>query len=223
MLFRENQWINQHQKIKKSMLIIGAGGHAKELVGIFYERNLISNLYCYDDVNKHDDNLLLGISPILKNEEEAKRLFRTDAAFVLGLGNPKLRELLAQKFLRLGGKLTSVISPDARVGRLNVFLGEGINIMAGAVVTQNISIGVGTLVNANATIHHDCRIGDYCELSPGCHLLGNVRMGARTFVGAGAVILPNNVIGSDVVIGAGAVVTKDIPNGMMVKGVPAKS
>jgi acetyltransferase-like isoleucine patch superfamily enzyme len=95
--------------------------------------------------------------------------------------------------------------------------------MAGAVVTQNISIGVGTLVNANATIHHDCRIGDYCELSPGCHLLGNVRIGARTFVGAGAVILPNNVIGSDVIIGAGAVVTKDIPNGMTVKGVPAKS
>ena len=48
-------------------------------------------------------------------------------------------------------------------------------------------------------------------------------MGARTFVGAGAVILPNVVIGSDVVIGAGAVVTKDIVNGMMVKGVPARS
>ena len=205
------------------MLIIGAGGHAKELLGIFHELNLMENLFCFDDVNKHMDNMLLGISPILKNEEEVKRLFRKDNNFVLGIGNPKLRYMLAQKFMRLGGRLTSIFSPDAKIGKLNVFLGEGLNVMAGAVITQNISLGVGTLVNASTTVHHDCRIGDYCELSPGCHLLGNVKMGARTFVGAGAVILPNVVIGSDVVIGAGAVVTKDIVNGMMVKGVPAKS
>jgi sugar O-acyltransferase (sialic acid O-acetyltransferase NeuD family) len=204
------------------MLIVGAGGHAKELLGIFHEQNQMENLFCFDDVNKHVDNMLLGISPILKNEEEVKRLFRKDKAFVLGTGSPKIRYLLAQKFLRLGGELTTVISPDARVGKLNVFLGAGLNIMAGVVITQNITLGVGTLVNANATIHHDCRIGDYCEFSPGCHLLGNVKIGARTFIGAGAVILPNITIGSDVVIGAGAVVTKDVPNGLMVKGIPAK-
>jgi sugar O-acyltransferase (sialic acid O-acetyltransferase NeuD family) len=204
------------------MLIIGAGGHAKELLGIFHQMNKTDNLFCFDDVNKHIDNMLLGISPILKNEEEVRRLFRKDSAFVVGVGSPQVRSFLAQKFLRLGGRLTSIISPDARVGRLNVFLGDGLNIMAGAIVTQNISLGVGTLINANATVHHDCKIGEYCELSPGCHLLGNVKIGARSFVGAGAVILPNNVIGSDVIIGAGAVVTKDIANGMTVKGVPAK-
>jgi sugar O-acyltransferase (sialic acid O-acetyltransferase NeuD family) len=205
------------------MLIIGAGGHAKELLGIFHELNQMENLFCFDDVNKHISNRLLNISPILKNEEEVKRLFKTDNTFALGIGNPRVRHLLAQKFLRLGGKLVSVISPHSRVGGLSVRLGEGLNIMAGAVITQNIALGVGTLVNANATIHHDCRIGDYCEISPGCHLLGNVKIGDRTFVGAGAVILPNTIIGSDVTIGAGAVVTKDILNGVMVKGIPARS
>jgi sugar O-acyltransferase (sialic acid O-acetyltransferase NeuD family) len=205
------------------MLIIGAGGHAKELLGIFHELNQMENLFCFDDVNKHISNRLLNISPILKNEEEVKRLFKTDNRFALGIGNPRVRHLLAQKFLKLGGKLVSVISPHARVGGLSVRLGEGLNIMAGAVITQNIALGIGTLVNANATVHHDCRIGDYCEISPGCHLLGNVKIGDRTFVGAGAVILPNTVIGSDVTIGAGAVVTKDILNGVMVKGIPARS
>jgi sugar O-acyltransferase (sialic acid O-acetyltransferase NeuD family) len=205
------------------MLIAGAGGHAKELLGILYELNQTDNLFCFDDVNKLGDYKLLGISPILKNEEEVKLLFRKDNAFALGTGNPKVRYLLAQKFLKLGGKLASIIAPDARIGKLSVLLGDGVKIMTGAVITQNIIIGIGTLVNSNTTIHHDCKIGDYCEFSPGCHLLGNVKIGSRTFIGAGAVILPNISIGSDVIIGAGAVVTKDVPNNTMVKGIPARS
>ncbi len=205
------------------MLIAGAGGHAKELLGILYELNQLENVYCFDDVNKLTDNKLLNISTILKNEEEVKRLFRKDNTFALGTGNPKVRYLLAQKFMKLGGKLTSIVAPDARIGKLNVLIGDGINLMTGAVITQNIVIGIGTLINSNTTIHHDCKIGDYCEFSPGCHLLGNVKIGSRTFIGAGAVILPNIVIGSDVVIGAGAVVTKDVANGVMVKGIPARS
>ena len=205
------------------MLIIGAGGHAKELLGIFHELNQKENIFCFDDVNTYTTLMLLGICPILTNEEAVKQLFATDNNFALGIGKPQLRYLLAQKFLNLGGQLTSVISPHARIGSLQVTFGDGLNIMAGAVITQNITLGKGSLVNANTTVHHDCHIGEYCELSPGCHLLGNVTLGDRTFVGAGAVILPNVVIGSDVVIGAGAVVTKDIPDGITVKGVPARS
>jgi len=38
----------------------------------------------------------------------------------------------------------------------------------------------------------------------------------------GALVLPGINIGDQAVIGAGAVVTKDVPAGVMVKGVPAK-
>ncbi len=40
-------------------------------------------------------------------------------------------------------------------------------------------------------------------------------------IGSGAVILPVH-IGDHCVIGAGAVVTKDVPAGTVVKGIPAK-
>jgi serine acetyltransferase len=43
----------------------------------------------------------------------------------------------------------------------------------------------------------------------------------NVFVGYGAIILPGVTIGSNSIIGAGAVVTKDVPEGQIVAGVPA--
>lgn len=81
-------------------------------------------------------------------------------------------------------------------------------------------------------------IGDDVTLAPGVRILahdasikkflgyakiGRVSIGSRVFVGAGAIVLPNVKIGSDVIIGAGSVVTKDIPDGVIAAGNPAKA
>jgi carbonic anhydrase/acetyltransferase-like protein (isoleucine patch superfamily) len=42
------------------------------------------------------------------------------------------------------------------------------------------------------------------------------------FIGTGAIILPGVTIGSNSIVAAGAVVTKDVPSGTIVAGVPAK-
>jgi acetyltransferase-like isoleucine patch superfamily enzyme len=42
------------------------------------------------------------------------------------------------------------------------------------------------------------------------------------YIGAGAIILPGVTIGEGSVVGAGSVVTKDVPPGAIVAGVPAK-
>ena len=51
---------------------------------------------------------------------------------------------------------------------------------------------------------------------------GQVVIGDDVWIGANAVILPNVIIGRHCVIAAGAVVTKDVPDGCVVAGVPAK-
>lgn len=51
--------------------------------------------------------------------------------------------------------------------------------------------------------------------------LGAVKIGNRVFIGANATILPGVTIGDDAVIGAGSVVTRDVPAGAVVAGVPA--
>jgi acetyltransferase-like isoleucine patch superfamily enzyme len=51
---------------------------------------------------------------------------------------------------------------------------------------------------------------------------GRIRVGERSFIGCKSIIMPGVTIGKRCVIGAGSLVTKDVPDGMVACGVPAR-
>ena len=51
---------------------------------------------------------------------------------------------------------------------------------------------------------------------------GKIHVGERTFIGCNVTVMPGVKIGKCCVIGAGSVVTKNVPDGTVVAGVPAK-
>jgi acetyltransferase-like isoleucine patch superfamily enzyme len=70
-------------------------------------------------------------------------------------------------------------------------------------------------------------MGDYATLSHGVHVSGCVTLGRRVFIGVGAVIINGTLdkpilIGDDAVVAAGACVTKSVPAGVTVMGIPAR-
>jgi acetyltransferase-like isoleucine patch superfamily enzyme len=83
-------------------------------------------------------------------------------------------------------------------------------------------IGDDCIVNTSASVDHDCVVGDHVHLCPGVHLAGAVNVGSGTMIGTGAVILPVIQIGKGCVVGAGAVVNRDLPDGVIAFGVPAR-
>mgnify|MGYP002672982789 FL=1 len=59
-----------------------------------------------------------------------------------------------------------------------------------------------------------------CTVYPPQHK--EIWIGENVWIGAGAIVLPGCRIGNNCVIAAGSVVCRDIPDNVMVAGVPAK-
>ncbi len=73
----------------------------------------------------------------------------------------------------------------------------------------------------NVHIAHNCHIGKNTCLAAGCMLNGSVTIGENTWIGL-QVTLNKVKVGNNVLIGSGSMVTKDIPDGVVVAGNPAK-
>jgi maltose O-acetyltransferase len=107
----------------------------------------------------------------------------------------------------------------------------------------NIHVGENFYANFDCIILDVCevRIGDNCMLAPGVHIYTAthpldphernsgveyakpVLIGDNVWLGGGAIINPGVTIGDNVVVASGAVVTKDVPNGSVVGGNPART
>jgi sugar O-acyltransferase (sialic acid O-acetyltransferase NeuD family) len=205
------------------MLIIGAKGFAKEVLEVLWQADTQIPYAFYDDVSTDLPALVHGRFPVLRSLDEAEQWFTTDRRFVLGVGNPQVRQQLTQKLRRAGGVLTRSVSPKATIGHFDNHFGAGCNIMTGTAITSSVTLEEGVLVNLNCTIGHDAVIGAYSELCPGVHISGHVQVGAACVLGTGAVVLPGVSIGDYAVIGAGSVVTRDVAPYSVAVGAPAKA
>jgi sugar O-acyltransferase (sialic acid O-acetyltransferase NeuD family) len=204
------------------VIIIGAKGFAKEVLEILIQNQYAEEIFFYDDVNENAPDYLFEKFKVLKSESEISTVFKTNSKFTIGIGNPKLREMLCRKFEALGGELHSTISEHSFIGSYDISISNGCNILPTSVISNSVKIGKGCIVYYKVALTHDCVIGDFVELSPGATILGRVEIGNYCQIGSNATILPGVKIGDNVVIGAGALVNKDIPSDSLAYGVPAK-
>lgn len=201
------------------MIIVGAGGHAREVLSVIEEHEMTDRITFFDNITGHDK---LYDYDVIACIEDVNLEFEKDDSYVLAIGGQKGKQKLNQLFLDLNGKPRSIVSKTAYVGLHDVTLGVGLNIMRDVFISNSVAIGDYTLLNHRSSVHHHVTIGQYCEISPGAQLLGGCKIGDFCFVGAGSIILPNIVVGNNATIGAGSVVTKNVMDDMVVYGVPAK-
>lgn len=104
---------------------------------------------------------------------------------------------------------------------------EGMLILHGGFINENVQITVGDKVEIGegATIGRDVVIRSFDGHTiciDGYKVSEPIKIGKHVWIGQGATILKGVTIGDGAIIAAGAVVTKDVPTGCIVAGVPAK-
>jgi sugar O-acyltransferase (sialic acid O-acetyltransferase NeuD family) len=122
---------------------------------------------------------------------------------------------------RLGMPFATLVHPKSRVSP-SATLGEGCIVSAGAVVAAHVRLGCHVFVNRGVLVGHHTEIGDLCSLGPGANIAGSCEIGRRVYFGSGAIVIDHIAVGERSVVGAGALVTKNVPEGVMVAGAPAR-
>ena len=198
--------------MKKSLVIIGAGGHGRVVSDIAKDCGTYAEILFLDD----SDNLTF---PVAGKVSDFVR-FVSDCDFVVAIGNNLVRRNITDVLKKHKADIATLVHPSAVLGE-NVKLGAGTVVMAGCVINNGTRIGEGVIINTCSSVDHDCTIGDFCHISVGAHVAGTVTIGDSTFVGAGATVINNLEICDDCMIAAGAVVIKSIIESGLWAGVPA--
>ena len=210
----------------KKVILIGAGGHAKVLAeAIRLNRMTIEGATC---LQASDFQLAGSQIAYLGADEIVLKQYRPGQVLLVnGVGSVKashVRKKIFERFKSKGYSFASIIHPSATVGQDGVCLGEGVQILAGAVIQPGCRIGNNVILNTRASADHDCEIASHAHIAPGTTLCGHVRVGECSHIGAGATVLQNVTIPSQITIGAHSLVTRTIeePTASLYFGIPVK-
>lgn len=203
------------------LLICGTGGHAKVVADAALSSGWEVLGFLDMDPSKAGGTQL-GLPILAADEYQAVNICKErHARIVVAIGSNAVRKRVYETLCAGGLEVATIVHARAVVASSSP-VGAGTVVFAGAIVNPDSRLGCNVIVNTAASIDHDNIIGDHAHVSPGAHLGGTVVVGEGTQVGVGATIRNNITIGAWSVIGAGAVVVKDVPERVVVFGVPAK-
>ena len=136
-------------------------------------------------------------------------------------------------FYRIGRALFLVEIPVVKIvfRFLGFILMKFSEVVLGAAIKPEADIGPGLYIGHTGLIriHPKAKVGKNLSIGPGTILgekglggKGAPQLGDNVYLGVGCKVLGDVKIGNDAKIGANAVVVKDIPDGAIAVGVPAR-
>lgn len=215
--------------VTDDLVIIGAGGFGREAADVVEAVNAAAGAPVWRLLGVVDDSLtpanerrlaargirhLGSVDDLLVSGNERP-------AYLVGIGAPRIRRQIAERLDAAGFPPATVVHPTATIGS-QVRIGAGSVICAGARLTTNIRLGRHSHLNPNVTVGHDSMLGDYVSMNPASSVSGDCTIESDVLIGVAAVVLNQLTVGEGSVVGASACVTRSVPPGSTVKGVPAK-
>lgn len=209
--------------MRKPLVMLGAGGHAKVLLSLVQAAGLELLGVCdpvlsSQGVDRWRGIVVLGGDEVLDALEPASvDLINGVGQLVGGMGRRKIFASLKEK----GFHFPVLVHPTAWVDATAI-LQEGVQIMAGVVIQADVVIGSNSIINTLAGIDHDCCLGEDVHVAPGATLCGGVQVNDRAFIASGATVIQGLTVGQDAVVGAGAVLVRNLAARQVLLGPAAR-
>lgn len=195
------------------MYLYGASGHCKVIIDIVKSStNKVIEVIFDDNIQI---NSVLEISVLRFEDFDIAKIDE----IIISVGNNYTRKKLVEK---INANFISLIDKTAIVSKYAT-IDCGTVVMPGVIINASSKIGKHCIINSGAVIEHDCILSDYVHISPNASLAGNICIGDGAHVGIGATIIQGINIGKWATIGAGAVIIKDVPDGAVMVGNPARN
>lgn len=208
------------QDSRRQLLIVGAGGFGREVLGYIEDDNPLFRVKGFLDSRVHaldSTPRSVGIvgDPLTWQPQ-------SDEVFMAALGDPRLRFRYTANLRDVHGvDFATVVHPRANVSR-------HAKLERGCIIAPNVGISVDThiddfsCIQEYTVIGHDARIGKWCQINSHCTIAGGAVIGDFVTIHPNCVVTSRAVIGEGAVVGPGSVVMGRIPAGITVLGNPAR-
>ena len=192
--------------MKKKIVLIGAGGHAKSCINLIERINEFKIIGLTDSKKKGYllNYKILGDDAVL----DQKKFKNINLCLSLGsISNIHLREKIFKKLKNKGFNFPILISKDSSISKFSK-IGSGTMIMGNTFVNAGASIGENCIINNNSLIEHDVKIGNNSQISTSVTINGSCKIGSNCFIGSGSIIRNNINIKNNTFIKMASVIKK---------------
>jgi len=205
---------------RRNLLIVGAGGFGREVLGYIEDDNPLFRVKGFLDSRGDALEGTPRSVGIVGDPLTYQPL--ADEVFMAAVGDPQMRFKYTATLRDVHHvDFATVVHPRANVSR-HANLRHGCIIAPQVGLSVDTHIGEFSCIQEYTVVGHDAHIGNWCQINSHCTIAGGARIGHFVTIHPNSVVTARAVIGDGAIVGPGSVVMGRIPAGITVLGNPAR-